>query len=281
EFQPISVFTPELYANAHAPQRTAGIAALESLERSRQDAQVLDVGCGTGDFTYQQLLTRCQPCRRIVATDVSQSMVRYAKEHFGHPLISYEVHAIEDDISALLNTYGKFDRVYSFSALHWVKNLKAALRNIAGFMTDDGDALLIFIGRWAGYDAWRKIVQMDRWRPYKEICESFIPKTHDFKDHAALKSYMRDVLKSAGLKAQKCQVVTARRNIEHLDQTIETHIALIPILPLLPEGLGSDLKADLADVLRSMLGDDGGHTKFSRDDFIIHATKETETDDPW
>ncbi|CAN7946944.1 unnamed protein product, partial [Ixodes hexagonus] len=174
EFQPISVFTPELYANAHAPQRTASIAALESLETSarslsRPDAQVLDVGCGTGDFTYQQLLPRCQPCRRIVATDVSQSMVRYAKEHFGHPLISYEVHAIEDDISALLNTYGKFDRIYSFFALHWVKNLKAALRNIAGLMTDDGDVLLIFTGRWAGYDAWRKIVQMDRWRPYKEV----------------------------------------------------------------------------------------------------------------
>ncbi|CAN7937857.1 unnamed protein product [Ixodes hexagonus] len=170
----VSPLIPECYASANVLQRTASTEAFELLRRStrsvsRPDEQILDVGCGTGDFTREQLLPRCQPCRRIVATDVSESMVRYAKERFGHPQIAYEVHGIEEDISGLLSKYGKFDRVYSFYTLHWVKDQKVALRNIADLMTDDGEAFLLFPGRWAGYDAWRKIVQMNRWKPYQEV----------------------------------------------------------------------------------------------------------------
>ncbi|KAH6943273.1 hypothetical protein HPB50_018386 [Hyalomma asiaticum] len=56
-----------------------------------EDQQVLDVGCGPGHFTRQFLLPYCQPCRRIVAADIDPGMVDFAKEHFSHEAIIYDI----------------------------------------------------------------------------------------------------------------------------------------------------------------------------------------------
>ncbi|CAN7947991.1 unnamed protein product, partial [Ixodes pacificus] len=131
--------------------------------------QFIDLGCGTGDFTRQELLPRCQPCRRMVATDVSPRMVKYAQKNFAHPQIAYEVHDIESDVSGLVKKYGKFERVYSFFVLNWAEDLGAALRNVAALMTDEGECLLVFAARLSFFVVWRKIVELDRWKPYKGV----------------------------------------------------------------------------------------------------------------
>ncbi|KAG0423685.1 hypothetical protein HPB47_000548 [Ixodes persulcatus] len=135
EKQPLEpTIAPQLYIKANNYQRSTNIKVLDSPQMSfatkpNPNQQFIDLGCGTGDFTLQELLPRCQPCRRIVATDVSREMVEYAKENFAHAQIAYEVHDVESDISGLVEKYGKFDRVYSFYVLHWVQDLTAALRN--------------------------------------------------------------------------------------------------------------------------------------------------------
>ncbi|CAN8005878.1 unnamed protein product [Ixodes pacificus] len=165
---------PQLYIKANNYQRSTNIKVLDSLQISfatkpNPSQQFIDLGCGTGDFTLQELLPRCQPCRRIVATDVSRDMVEYAKENFAHAQIAYEVHEVGSDISGLVEKYGKFDRVYSFYVLHWVQDLTAALRNVADLMTDEGECLLVFPARLGLYRIWRKLVEMDRWKPYKGV----------------------------------------------------------------------------------------------------------------
>ncbi|CAN8007522.1 unnamed protein product, partial [Ixodes pacificus] len=108
-------------------QRTLNIRTLERMgtsfkSRPNTGQQFMDIGCGTGDFTRQELLPRCQPCRRIVATDIGESVVRFARENFSHPQIEYQAHDISKDVSGLVRKYGQFNRVYSFFALHWVKD---------------------------------------------------------------------------------------------------------------------------------------------------------------
>lgn len=157
EPRPDVTFLPEVYVKANDLQRTLNIRTLERLGtsfKSRPNAgqQFMDVGCGSGDFTRQQLLPRCQPCRRIVATDISESMVRYARENFGHPQIEYEVHDISKDVSGLVRKYGQFTRVYSFCALHWVKDHVTAFRNISDLMSSEGECLLLFVARWTGFE---------------------------------------------------------------------------------------------------------------------------------
>lgn len=165
---------PELYARSNAFQRNTNITCLDFLQQtfsptSDVNQQFLDVGCGTGDFTRQELLPRCQPCRRIVATEVVHETAEYAKKHSAHPQIVYEEHDIRGDVSGLEAKYGKFDRVYSLFALHWVEDQAATLRNIVSLMKDDGDCVLVFAARTTLCKIWKRIVQLDRWRAYDEV----------------------------------------------------------------------------------------------------------------
>ncbi|KAM7300556.1 juvenile hormone acid O-methyltransferase [Ixodes scapularis] len=121
---------PEAYIKANQLQKYVNIKSLDLLQMSfgsgpNRSQQFIDVGCGTGDFTSQELLPRCQPCGMMVATDMSPGMVKYAKENFPHPQIAYEVHDIESDVSGLLKKYGKFERAYTFFALNWAEDLGA------------------------------------------------------------------------------------------------------------------------------------------------------------
>ncbi|XP_049512538.1 juvenile hormone acid O-methyltransferase-like isoform X2 [Dermacentor silvarum] len=51
--------------------------------------QFLDVGCGIGDLTRDELLPRCLPCRRIVAVDVSSEMVEHAASHYQNDKLEF------------------------------------------------------------------------------------------------------------------------------------------------------------------------------------------------
>ncbi|CAN8028800.1 unnamed protein product [Ixodes persulcatus] len=179
EPRPAVAFLPEVYVKANDLQRSTNIRTLERLginfkSRPSADQQFMDVGCGSGDFTRQELLPRCQPCRRIVATDIGESMVRYARENFAHPKIEYQMHDISQDVSGLVRKYGQFNRVYSFYTLHWAKDYVTAFRNISDLMTSGGECLLLFVARWTGYEVWRTIAQMDRWKAYGEVIIFFV-----------------------------------------------------------------------------------------------------------
>ncbi|KAG0426852.1 hypothetical protein HPB47_026034 [Ixodes persulcatus] len=178
--RPVPRFFPELYVKANALQRTLNIRALELLQSCFRDKpnsgqqQFMDLGCGTGDFTRQELLPRCQPCRRIVATDVAKEMVRYARGNYPHPQIEYEVYDIADDASGLVKSYGKFDRVYSFFVLNWVKDQVTAFGHISDLMTSGGECLLTIAARWTGFEIWRRIVRMDRWKSFAQAAADSI-----------------------------------------------------------------------------------------------------------
>ncbi|XP_040072924.2 juvenile hormone acid O-methyltransferase-like [Ixodes scapularis] len=279
EPRPAVTFLPEVYIKTNDLQRTTNIRTLERLGinfkcRPSADQQFMDIGCGTGDFTRQELLPRCQPCRRIVATDIGESMVRYARENFAHPQIEYQVHDISKDVSGLVRKYGQFNRVYSFYTLHWAKDYVTAFRNISDLMTSGGECLLLFVARWTGYEVWRKIAQMDSWKAYGEICEKFIPDSHDLEDNPSLISYMLDILETVNLKPHACKILTNSSLAEDLEYTIQMNIAVHPFLPLLPADSSARYKCDVENVIRShwkKSNDRDPH--YYADMFVVHAEK--------
>ncbi|XP_029843575.2 juvenile hormone acid O-methyltransferase-like isoform X1 [Ixodes scapularis] len=280
EKHPLQVqIVPEIYIKSNQSQRAMGIQTLNALHESfgikpNASQQFLDVGCGTGDFTRQELLPRCQPCRRIVATDISRAMVEYAEENFAHPQIAYEVHDIEGDISGLVRKYGKFDRVYSFFVLHWAEDLTAALRNVAALMTAQGECMLVFAAQLAMYRVWKRIVEMDRWKPYKGVIERFIPPSQDIEGRSGLYSYMLAVLQKANLKPRTFQLLTRDESGMDVDKFIQVELSIDPILPLLPEGSRREFEADVADIVRRFWTEKpAGDPQYLLHVFVVHASK--------
>ncbi|KAM7285840.1 juvenile hormone acid O-methyltransferase-like [Ixodes scapularis] len=280
ESRPLPRLFPELYVKANALQRTVNIRALELLQSSFRDRpnadqqQFMDLGCGTGDFTLQELLPRCQPCRRIIATDVAKDMVWYARENYPHPQIEYEVYDIADDASGLVKSYGKFDRVYSFFVLQWVKDQVTAFGHISDLMTSGGECLLTIVARSTTFEIWKRIVRMDRWKSYAQICEFYTPVSHDIADHSGLISYMMKVLKAVNLVPYTCEVLRIEIRAEDMDETIEMSTAINPILPMLPEESRTEFKNDLANVLRTFWAEkDGGDPHYYHDVYVVHACK--------
>lgn len=180
--------TPEVGYKTHSPELYAkwgsnenkyfSLRALDLLQLcfdtgTTDDKQFLDVGCGIGDFTREELLPRCLPCERIVAADVSGDMLNYAKKNFSHAKIVYDFLDIAEDVSLFLEKYGQFERIYSFFCLHWVKDKEAAIKNIWRLLAPGGECLLLFpIG-----DRTRKnlklLGEMERWKKYKKVLTGF------------------------------------------------------------------------------------------------------------
>ncbi|CAN7977772.1 unnamed protein product, partial [Ixodes persulcatus] len=159
---------PELYVAANALQRRDNIHVLDLLNTAfrrppGEYQQFLDIGCAIGDFTREVLMPRCLPCRRLVGTDASATMIDYARRHFDHSHITYETLNIAHDVSRFLQTHGTFDRVYSFYCLHWIKDQRTAFANIARLLAPDGECLLQFCARTPVYALWREFARMDRW----------------------------------------------------------------------------------------------------------------------
>ncbi|XP_042149959.1 juvenile hormone acid O-methyltransferase-like [Ixodes scapularis] len=278
--QPLGTpIVPEAYIKAHKWPRDLSIKSLDLLQMAfgsgpNCSQQFIDLGCGTGDFTRQELLPRCQPCGVIVAIDVSPRMVKYAKENFAHPQIAYKVHDIESDVSGLLKKYGKFERVYSFFALNWAEDLGAALRNVAALMTDDGECLLVFPARIAFFVVWRKIVELDRWKPYKGVIERYISPSHDIEDRSALARYMLDILESANLKPRTCDVMTQDIIHRGVDEFIQIQLGADPIAPFLCKESKTLYETDLAEIIRKMWSEKpAGDPYYLQDIFLVQASK--------
>jgi trans-aconitate methyltransferase len=82
----------------------------------RGDELLLDAGCGTGRLTAE--LLEALPRGKVVALDISQNMLRSAREHL-QPQFGERVPLVAADLQELPFD-GVFDGVVSTAAFHWV-----------------------------------------------------------------------------------------------------------------------------------------------------------------
>jgi trans-aconitate 2-methyltransferase len=119
-----------VYHRLSGPQVSWGQRVLSRLEL-RGDETALDAGCGTGRLTAE--LLEALPEGRVVGIDLSQNMLRAAREHLS-PHIGKRANLVGCDLLHLPFN-AAFDVIVSTAAFHWVRdhdhlfeNLKHALK---------------------------------------------------------------------------------------------------------------------------------------------------------
>ncbi|KAM7299721.1 juvenile hormone acid O-methyltransferase-like [Ixodes scapularis] len=207
-----STIDPGIYVATNNHQRAHNLQILDQLQASFMDdtkeQQFLDVGCGTGDFTRDHLLPRCTPLERMVAVDVSEDMVEYAKKNFAHPKICYDVLDISGNgVADFVKRYGQFDRVYSFHCLQRVTDQGAVLKNIAILLKPGGECLLLFGASSIIMRLNKMLATMDHWKKYRKVFENTIPPSADLVSQDALLPYMLNLVKNAGLVPITCELI--------------------------------------------------------------------------
>jgi len=115
------------YSNVQ--DRCAGI--LIGKTASDSVASILDIGCGTGNYT--ELLRRKFPEARIMAVDISPEMVDVAKMKLRHGKIEFMV---ADAEKADFNE--KFDIISSNSSFQWFEDLGLALSKYKAYLSEKG-----------------------------------------------------------------------------------------------------------------------------------------------
>ncbi|KAH8037004.1 hypothetical protein HPB51_008330 [Rhipicephalus microplus] len=168
-----------------------------------ENHQVLEVGCGTGRFARQYLLTHCRICRRIVATDCDPDMIDFAKKHFAHDDIVHDLLDITTPcLDMFLERYGKFDRIFSFLVFHMIRDQKTAYANIAKLLNPDGECLVVAMSSLDTMDVWLEVYKMPKWKGRIPDPRNVFNASVNFnwiKSAAQVEAEVRDTLRGTGI----------------------------------------------------------------------------------
>jgi len=102
-------------------------------------SSILDIGCGTGNYT--KLLKSKFPQAKIKAVDISARMIEVAKEKLGERRVEFLVADAES-----LNLEEEFDLISSNASFQWFQDLKSDLAKYKEALSKEGTILFSTFG---------------------------------------------------------------------------------------------------------------------------------------
>lgn len=169
-----------LYQRSNGLQRRDAKLVIDNYAQCLQwrpdgNDSLLDIGCGSGDVLIDFILpTLPRDFSRLVGVDLSEQMIRHAREQYGHPKISFNRLDISGEIDKYLCNLELFDHITSFYCLHWVQNQKKAVQNIYKLLQPDGDCLLAFLASNPIFEIYNRMSQNPKWASYMTDVNAFI-----------------------------------------------------------------------------------------------------------
>ena len=123
----------------------------ELLELGR-GARVLDVACGTGNFTrhFAQELEALGGAHKLVGMDLSWPMLEEAVRFRQRDGWSEEIVLVRGDATRMPFKRGTYDRLHCTAALHLMSDIDGALRNFARVLVPGGVCVIGTFTRGSG-----------------------------------------------------------------------------------------------------------------------------------
>lgn len=141
--------------------------------------KILDIGCGTGNFSIKLAQMGCQ----VIGLDQSEEMLAQAKEK--NPAIDFRL----GDVYKLDFADETFDGVFSMAAFEFIKEAQKAFAEMKRVLKTNGSLLIGTINR---ESQWGDLYQTEFFR------ENTVFKHASFKAMADLKAWDPDSLSGSG-----------------------------------------------------------------------------------
>lgn len=240
-----------------------------------EQQQYIDIGCGPGSFTLKYLLPRCLPCRRLVAVDKRETMLKLAAEKYSHPNIEYKQLDIVGDVGDFVRTEGHFQRVYSFLMLQWVRDQRRAMLNVEKLLAPGGECLLIFERSLHFFDLFVAMMNSPRWEKYAHVVQDLIPATRTITDVVSLRKYTSDLVKSTKMVPLACEVFSfPTAKLWEKEKMIESFLSFNPVYALLNNKEKVELAQFTRDFTENLFANGVGDDENKRMILVIHAYKQ-------
>jgi malonyl-CoA O-methyltransferase len=127
---------------AHAHVQRLSAADLLAFTRDAVEGmpvgKILEPGCGTG--LYTRMLLDGFPGASIEGVDISEAMVRLARERIADPRARFEVSDAEEIVE------GRYDLVTSNATFQWFLAFDRTVRRMASLLSEDGSLTFSFFG---------------------------------------------------------------------------------------------------------------------------------------
>ncbi|MFC5467006.1 class I SAM-dependent methyltransferase [Lederbergia graminis] len=131
----VNEWNPDLYDDKMGYVSSFGKGVVELLQPTKGE-KILDIGCGTGDLTYEISKSGAN----VTGMDFSKDMIEQAKKKY--PGIQFLIGDAE-----LFRTDTKYDAIFSNAALHWMKNAEKVVESINVTLRSGGRFVAEFGGR--------------------------------------------------------------------------------------------------------------------------------------
>ncbi len=234
-----SLFAEEGISQANIYRNNSGLQwqlAMESLEGFQFDThdQVLDVGCGDGKITA--FVSEKVPEGMVIGLDVSEKMISAATSQFAKGNLLFLKGTAEK-----IPFEERFDKVISFSTLHWVLDQKKALQSMREGLKQDGTMLLVLPAKSPNNLGilGEKIACSEKWRDY-------FPSFRKERAYYTPEEYT-DILNEADLEVVTLKMFQGVANYKDRTALIGWITPLINFIDHLPLHLQSEFIAEIAN----------------------------------
>nr|AHZ20738.1 juvenile hormone acid methyltransferase [Diploptera punctata] len=269
----------ELYSSSHGLQkRDAAHALTEYLDHMtwRPGDRVLDVGCGPGFVTAQELMPRLpQDFAILVGTDVSHAMVQHATSTYVQPKLKFaHLDISSTHIDKELWEPG-FDKIFSFYCLHWIPDQRTAVNNIYHLLRPAGEALVLLMAKCPVFNVYTAQSNKPKWQQYMKDASRYISPYHQLKDP---KSEFINIVEDVGFHVVDCDCRQNKFNYGTLERLKDAIKAVNPFMDRIPEELQEEYLNDCLSEARRIKCTESNNnveevTTVSYDIIVAHIKK--------
>jgi trans-aconitate 2-methyltransferase len=247
----------ERYSKNSSFQKKAAHAILDHCLFSGS-ASILDLGCGDGELTAY--IASQVPRGSIIGIDCAPEMISYAKETYKLPNLTFV-----EQFAEYITYSNRFDIVFSFFCLQWVKKQPEAFNKIALALKPGGKVHLLM---------------SCMSNPLRQTCHSLLVETawkEHFSGHEIKNTLPEDeskhyakLLCNNGLTEVKTVLITPQADFTD-ETTLKKFLCAIPFGAHLPEPLKTEWVDQFAARLKEKYFESDGSISFNMPCMYVNA----------